>query len=107
MFKFNVWFSIFCTNCGGKREFTSLKKENECLVTLLISLKILLLLANWPSFMKYNFEREKKVLFNGFYNIASKFVKSNSIARACFIFLLCMLMTSANKSLQKKNFPSG
>ena len=26
--------------------------------------------------------------------------------RACFIFLLCMLMTSANKSLEKKNFPS-
>ena len=74
MFKFNIWFSIFCANCGGKREFTSLKKENECLVTLLISLKILLLLANWLSFMKYNFEREKKVLFNGFYNIASKFV---------------------------------
>ena len=62
MFKFNIWFSIFCANCGGKK------------VTLLISLKILLLLANWPSFMKYNFEREKKVLFNGFYNIASKFV---------------------------------
>ena len=78
MFKFNIWFSIFWENClnfncGGKKEFTSLKKENECLVTLLISLKILLLLANWP-FMKYNFEREKKVLFNGFYNIASKFV---------------------------------
>ena len=35
-------------------------------------------------------------------NIASKFVKSNSIAWACFIFLLCM--TSANKSLKKKNF---
>ena len=27
---------------------------------------------------------------------------SNSIARACFIFLLCTLMTSANKSLEKK-----
>ena len=25
----------------------------------------------------------------------------------CFIFLLCMLMTSANTSLKKKNFPSG
>ena len=39
-----------------------------------------------------------------FFNIASKFVYSNSIARACFIFLLCTLMTSANKSLEKKNF---
>ena len=38
------------------------------------------------------------------YNIASKFVWSNSIAWACFIFLLCTLMTSANKSLKKKNF---
>ena len=37
-------------------------------------------------------------------NIASKFVWSNSIARACFLFLLCTLMTSANKSLQKKIF---
>ena len=27
--------------------------------------------------------------------------------QACFIFLLCMLMMSANKSLEKKNFPSG
>ena len=36
------------------------------------------------------------------FNIASKFVYSNSIARACFIFLLCTLMTSANKSLEKK-----
>ena len=36
------------------------------------------------------------------YNIASKFVYSNSIARACFIFLLCTLMTSANKSLEEK-----
>ena len=44
---------------------------------------------------------------NQVYNIAGKFVKSNSIARACFIFLLCTLMTSANKSLEKKNFPSG
>ena len=34
------------------------------------------------------------------YNIASKFVQSNSIARACFIFLLCTLMTSANKCLE-------
>ena len=38
------------------------------------------------------------------YNIASKFVYSNSIARACFIFLLCTLMTSANESLKKKIF---
>ena len=34
------------------------------------------------------------------FNIASKFVYSNSIARACFIFLLCTLMTSANISLE-------
>ena len=38
------------------------------------------------------------------YHIASKFVESNSIARACFIFQLCTLMTSANKSLEKKIF---
>ena len=38
------------------------------------------------------------------FNIASKIVYSNSIARACFIFLLCTLMTSANKSLEKKIF---
>ena len=42
--------------------------------------------------------------FNLVYNIASKFVKSNSIVRACFIFLLCTLMTSANKPSRKKNF---
>ena len=41
---------------------------------------------------------------NGIYNRASKFVESNSITRACFIFLLCTLMTSANKSLEKKIF---
>ena len=45
--------------------------------------------------------------FKLFYNIASKFVKSNSIAWACFIFLLCTLMTSANKSLKKKKFSIG
>ena len=33
------------------------------------------------------------------YNIASKFVLSNSFAWRCFIFLLCTLMASANKSL--------
>ena len=37
------------------------------------------------------------------YNIACKFVLSNSIVRVCFIFLLCTLMMSANKSLEKKN----
>ena len=41
-----------------------------------------------------------KLIFH--HNIASKFVQSNSIAWACFIFLLCTLMTSANKSLEKK-----
>ena len=46
-------------------------------------------------------------LSNMNYNIASKFAYSNSIARACLIFLLCTLMTSANKSLEEKNFPSG
>ena len=39
-----------------------------------------------------------------YYNIASKFVWSNSTARACFIFLLCTLMTSPNISLKKKIF---
>ena len=43
------------------------------------------------------------IRFTTNYNIASKFVKSNLIARACFIFLLCTLMTSANKSVEKKN----
>ena len=43
---------------------------------------------------------------NRIYNIAGKFVYPNSIARACFIFQLCALMTSANKSLEEKNFPS-
>ena len=38
------------------------------------------------------------------YNRASKFVSSSLIARACFIFLLSMLMTSANVSLEKKIF---
>ena len=41
------------------------------------------------------------------YNIASKFVQSNSIVWACFIFLLCMLMMSANNPLRKNNFPWG
>ena len=36
------------------------------------------------------------------YNMVGKFVKSNPIAWLCFIFLLCTLMTSANKSLEKK-----
>ena len=44
------------------------------------------------------------IRFTTNYNITSKFVKSNSIARACFIFLLCTLMTSANKSVEKKNW---
>ena len=39
-----------------------------------------------------------------YYNIANKFVLLNSIARACFIFLLCTLRTSANKSREKKIF---
>ena len=41
---------------------------------------------------------------NRIYNIAGKFVYPNSIARACFIFQLCALMTSANKSLEEKIF---
>ena len=47
---------------------------------------------------------QEKTRFVNYYNIASKFVLSNSIARACFIFLLCTLQTSANISLEKKNF---
>ena len=47
------------------------------------------------------------LLNKSYYNIAGNLVWSNSIARACFIFLLCMLMKSANKSLEKRNFPSG
>ena len=34
-------------------------------------------------------------------------MSSNSIVRACFIFLLCTFMTSANKSPEKKKFPLG
>ena len=45
-----------------------------------------------------------KIFLNILFNIASKFVSSNSIEWACFIFLLCMLMTSANISLKKKIF---
>ena len=45
--------------------------------------------------------------FTLIYNIAGKFVYSNSIARVCFIFLLCTLMMSANKSLEEKSFLSG
>ena len=41
---------------------------------------------------------------NFYYNIASKFVSSNSITRVCFLFLMCTFMTSANKSLEKKKF---
>ena len=44
------------------------------------------------------------IWWNFNHNIASKFVWLNSIARACFIFLLCTLMTSANISLEKKIF---
>ena len=46
----------------------------------------------------------KPIPYYAYYNIASKFVQSNSIVRACFIFLLCTLMTSANKCLENKNF---
>ena len=46
----------------------------------------------------------RQVVINMLYNIASKFVWSNLIARACFIFLLCTLMMSANKSLEENNF---
>ena len=45
--------------------------------------------------------------YNDVYNIAGKFVWSNSITQACFIFLLCTLMTSANESLKKKKFSIG
>ena len=47
---------------------------------------------------------ERKEWNKYFYNIASKFASSNSIARACFIYLLCTFMTSADKSLEKKIF---
>ena len=45
-----------------------------------------------------------KIFLNILFNIASKFVSSNSIVWACFIFLLCTLMMSANISLEKKIF---
>ena len=50
------------------------------------------------------FKKKCENISNKYYNIASKFVSSNSIARACFILLVCTLMTSANKSLAKKIF---
>ena len=62
-----------------------------------------IIMAYWP-FDIYN---SRYIFCKPFYNIARKFVFSNSIARAYFIFLLCTLMTSTNKSLEEKNFPSG
>ena len=50
------------------------------------------------------FKALKRTRARRYYNVASKFVWSNSIAWTCFIFLLCTLMTSANKSLEKKIF---
>ena len=53
--------------------------------------------------VKFEFHPQKvKISCNTIYNIASKFVLSNSIVLACFTFLLCTLMTSANKSLEKE-----
>ena len=49
-----------------------------------------------------NLFREKRIHLcfllncNGYYNMARIFAKSNSIARACFIFPLSTLMTSIN-----------
>ena len=62
-----------------------------------------IIMAYWP-FDIYN---SRYIFCKPFYNIARKFVFSNSIARAYFISLLCTLMTSTNKSLEEKNFPSG
>ena len=50
------------------------------------------------------FKALKRTRARRYYNVASKFVWSNSIAWTCFIFLLCTLMTSANKSLEKNHF---
>ena len=47
---------------------------------------------------KWNLIQNQLLNFNKFYNIARKFAWSNSIARACFIFLLSTLMTSINYS---------
>ena len=59
-----------------------------------------------PNFPRASYLDERTLTYKPIvnYNIASKFVYSNLIARACFIFLLCTLMTSANKSLEKKIF---
>ena len=59
-----------------------------------------------PNFPRASYLDERTLTYKPIvnYNIASKFVYSNLIARACFIFLLCTLMTSANISLEKKIF---
>ena len=62
-------------------------------------------------FFKGNSSCNEKLLY---YNVRNWIITwlvnlsnlSNSIARACLIFLLCTLMTSGNKSLEKKTFLS-
>ena len=56
---------------------------------------------------KLEADKMAHLVANVCYNIASKFVSSSSIALACFIFLLCTLTTSANKSLEEKKFCIG
>ena len=76
----------------------------ECLIvqSLAMGISQIVYSASLLDISPDNISRNKRAIFNFIYNIASKFVWSNSIAWACFIFLLCTLMTSANKSLGKK-----
>ena len=76
----------------------------ECLIvqSLAMGISQIVYSASLLDISPDNISRNKRAIFNFIYNIASKFVWSNSIAWACFIFLLCTLMTSANKSLEKK-----
>ena len=66
-------------------------------------------LSGSPNFPHASYLDERMLTYKPIvnYNIASKFVYSNLIARACFIFLLCTLMTLVNKSLEEKHFPWG
>ena len=59
----------------------------------------------WSTLTQFNFIRQiYSLCHNAIYNIACKFVHSNSIARACFIFLLCAL---SKQIPREKKFPSG
>ena len=82
------------TNVSAKLEITcwEVNPFQECSLHLTLVQSLLLII------------RTLILNIKTYYNRTSKFVSSNSIAQACFIFPLCTLMTSANISLQKKIF---